>query len=104
MNIDKFGHHVYKKRKMDITKPLCVMQTNKDHLDAENKVIKNCGHPVDLNDSVTKKYVDEIEKNISKKITELSQILTQLSSQSNNTKSIISNIKSRENEQRKRGK
>lgn len=104
MNIDKFGHHVNKKRKTTMIKECCLRYVNENTLDARDKTIKNIGSPIDLNDSVSKNYVDTIEKNTLKKITELNQIVTQLTHQLSDIKKQIANLKQFENEQRKRGK
>lgn len=96
MDVDVFGYHVNKKRKIDHT--VCGLKyTCDNNLDAENKTIKNIGNPIDLHDCVTKKYVDELANISRQKIADLNQFITELKNQ-------ISSIKNIENEQRKRGK
>lgn len=95
MNVDKFGHYVHKKRKKEIIIECCLKSTNDGNLDAQNKTIKNIASPINCYDCVTKKYVDELENNIKKKIAELNQMLKEITSQLNNTKK--GNIKNKTN-------
>lgn len=106
MNVDKFGLHIYKKRKNNYgfnIAPECVIkQIDAKNLDAQSKRLKNLGHPQDSCDAVTKDYVDKcitdlwnkVSTNI-KLITEISNTLTKLEDHFQN---------SNKNEQKKRSK
>lgn len=101
MNVDKFGHHIYRKRKIE---NCCLKNTNDYNFDAENKIIKNIGNPIDIHDSVPKKYVDDIQRKLLERINELNEIVTQQTSQINVIKQQTLSIKKKENEQRNRSK
>lgn len=69
MNVDKFGHHMFKRQKNSSQldqRPIILMDA--DCLDARNKIIKNVGLPTDPEDCATKKYVDELIEKLNNKI------------------------------------
>lgn len=76
MNVDKFGHHILKRSKVDSY--VNSLNFNSGFIHARNKAIKHLGKPTDPTDSVTKEYVDHIVEAMSKKVTTLYQKLDQL--------------------------
>lgn len=68
MNVDKFGHHVNKKQKLNELPCFeCGWKPTSDgNLSAQFKILKNIQTPVDSHDSVTKEYVDKSKAECSK--------------------------------------
>lgn len=104
MNVDKFGHHTYKSRKINensIIRTVCLLKCINGQLDAQNKTIKNIGNPVDDNDSVTKAYVDN---GLGREIKTLKEIQRELSIRLNKLEALIESHTATNHEQSKRGK
>lgn len=82
MNVNKFGHHVHKKIKMDNT-------SLENIFDAQHKIIKHLGAPIDPNDCATKLYVDKIIDEKFSRLKLVEQTLVQLYSEINSLKKSI---------------
>lgn len=71
MNVDKFGHNVYKNRRIkhDFNIVDCALKRlNNNILDAQYKIIRNVNLPVYATDSANKEYVDKSIEDFDKKI------------------------------------
>lgn len=71
MNVDKFGHHVHKNKRIknNLMVVECALKHLSDNnLDAQNKIIRNVKLPVYVTDSANKEYVDKSIEDIYKKI------------------------------------
>lgn len=93
MNVDKFGHHVLKKQKMNNYKePSLAFINVTDCFDAKNKTIKHIGKPVDPEDCATKQYVDNTADIMLNKIKSIHQELTQLETEINSLQQSIESV------------
>ena len=61
MNVDKFGHHVHKRQRLnEVVRIECPLKRiDGDNLSVENKRLQNLKDPQELNDAVTKNYTDK---------------------------------------------
>lgn len=80
MSVDKFGHHVYRKQKieLDLTNLSLFKNTGNANLDAENKIIKHLKTPVDSQDAVNKEYVDQLRHYCESSNLRLQELITDL--------------------------
>lgn len=94
MNVDKFGHHVFKRKKMDnhYLEPPCITLRDDGCLDAGKKVIKHIGKPTDPEDCVSKQYVDQTVESFSTKLKSISQALIQLDTEINTLKQALNSV------------
>lgn len=97
MNVDKFGHHVFKRQKVNscVEPYMAFMNFNDNFIDAKNKAIKHLGKPIDSTDGVTKQYVDNRMEALFKKITTINQTLEQLDTEINCIKQSIESVSQR---------
>lgn len=81
MNVDKFGHHVLK-RKLSADSFASFQSslkiTSDGDLDCQKKRVKNVLSPVDLQDSATKGYVDALIKECHQSLISLQQSIAQI--------------------------
>lgn len=71
MNVDKFGHHLYKTKKFKnnlMTVECALKRLSDNNLDAKNAIIRNLKLPVFDTDSVNKAYVDKSIEDLYNKI------------------------------------
>lgn len=92
MNIDKFGHHPFKKQKIEYHCEQPIIITESGCLDARNKPIKNIGKVSDPTDCATKQYVDKSIDNVLNKLKDITQTLTQQCSDLNSLKQNVESI------------
>lgn len=92
MNVDKFGHHIHKSKRIinNLIPASCALKRLSDNnLDAQNKIIKNIKLPVCGTDSANKEYVDKsievIYKNINEKYSTDKELLYKSLENSHNT-------------------
>lgn len=97
MNVDKFGHHVLKRSKMNnyFDPSTALIDPGDGKFDAKNKIIKHIGNPIDSKDCVTKQYVDGHIENIYLKVKSINQTLVQLGSEINSLKQGLDSISSK---------
>lgn len=80
MNVDKFGHHVFKKQKCENYQNVYSINLADDGcFDAKNKTIKHIRNPTDPGDCATKLYVDDAIRNLLSQLKSINQIITQTS-------------------------
>lgn len=89
MNIDKFGHHVFKRQKMDSHSDYLICSMTDGSL---NKLLKNIVNPVDAGDCVNKQYVDKNIESLEIKLKSINQNLTQIGSEINSIKQSIESV------------
>lgn len=96
MNVDKFGHHVFKKQKYEVYQNVCSINLADDGcFDAINKTIKHVGNPTDPGDSATKLYVDDAIRSLLSQLKSINQTITQTSTEiSTLKKNVDSQLKS----------
>lgn len=85
MNVNKFGHHVHKKLKMDSS-------ALENIFDAQHKIIKHVGTPIDPNDCATKLYVDKFLDGLYIRLKTVEETLLQLKSEINSLKRNIEGV------------
>lgn len=97
MNVDKFGHHVFKRTKVNsyIEPYMAFINFNDDFIDVKNKAIKHLGNPIDPADGVTKQYVDNMMEVMFKKITTINQTFEQLDTEIKSLKQSIDSASQR---------
>lgn len=72
MNVDKFGHHLFKKY---YNKHECLLKYSSDgNLSAQNKSIQNLKIPIHADDCCTKDYVDSLIEKVMSKIKTVEQL------------------------------
>lgn len=93
MNVDKFGHHLNKRKKGNFeavsTKSLWI-HTCDGNLDAQQKILKNLQTPIDPADSATKQFVEELLERHSKTLSSLNQSVSNIITRINNLEKVIS--------------
>lgn len=95
MNVDKFGHHVFKRQKVNrsLESPMAsLLDGPKDFIDFKNKIIRHIGKPINPEDGATKKYIDDAMQDMSKAIKSISQNLQQLDIEINSIKQSINAV------------
>lgn len=68
MNVDKFGHHVFKKQKTYSQTDPSIANIENVCFDARQKKFKNVGIPTNPEDCATKQYVDESVQTLTDKL------------------------------------
>lgn len=100
MNVDKFGHHLNKKKIYDTNKWFteCALKISNDgNLNAQNKTIHNVKNPTDAADSATKEYVDQSLKDCFTSLKTVNQLIKELSSRITSLENSIKNEQNRYN-------
>lgn len=100
MNVDNFGHHVFKRKKENNELPFleCALKsTNDGNLNAQKKIITNLGNPVNNSDGATKDYVDKSVIDRLQSVTSLYQTIDELKTRLTALESIVSKSKSNNN-------
>lgn len=61
MNVDKFGHHVHKRQRLNeiIRIESALKRTDDNNLSVENRRLQNLNSPQESNDAATKEYTDK---------------------------------------------
>lgn len=106
MNVDKFGHHINKRRKFyDKFQVECLFKVIDDgNLSAQNKTLKNIGTPIDDNDSATKHYVDNALDSNNKTLKILKELLVELTTRVTHLEKFAESYRQSKNEQSRRCK
>lgn len=93
MNVDKFGHHLFKK---NIVNHEAFLKYSSDgNLNAQNKIIQNLKSPIHSDDSCTKEYVDSLIQNVISKIKTVELLHNELLAKINNIETILNHEQSR---------